>query len=736
MMRIMLHQLPSRCVWTVLVCMLLMARKATSETPPRRPQSAATAQARSAAPHRGDAADVRDDLRARITRFQDEWRKLWEKARTTADGYLQPELFDREDIKGTRTRRTAALQCYLTTPFVQNALLPFRPVVTSPDRGAICPLWSPPGGNEPSNEGEVIDFSLRLSDRRKARQLRDRLIGELEAAQAKHPTDDWIAGQRVRFTYDQGTPAQTLAAARSCRGSAGWCAMLQGLAHAQADELIDAESAFRQGDALGAPLLDSLPSGCAAAQVQVLIPRAERERFVKAACAPSSPTLDYFWWLADPLWSVPGNDRYVAHQARRTLIVLRSAIERDERYVWDVNAAGLSMRETILRYGWPNYTFWPAGQYEGVLANQLDFGVLGPTAAATQVQQASLPVVSPRRRTASIALKAPETKVVGPRFVRLPFTVKEYTTDQTALVPALSAILDPFRLTASDWTLSNPNPDDPDRWWPQEFLQLKRPLMPLGDGQLGLWRRDTTVRMAHIVALPLAARKTLDSTTDLALLAGGPSPVSTQIYAQATLTLSDAVRYQGAVPSGPLVLSAELISQAPRAPNYRNRFAMTAPPTLREMSSSELALSDPVLVRLGTRDSEPPKVLAEVIAQMASSEEFRTTERLALYWEGYGFPVREPLEVSLRVRSSDGVNVVRRLGSLLGVNGQPDSVSIRYTEQEPTRLADSEATTRPVTVHGVGLDLAQLEPGTYVVSIELRTRANQSARSERRFVIR
>jgi len=690
---------------------------------------------------------VHDELRRRITQFQDAWRRLWETARTTLDGRLNAQLVVENASDDPRVRRQAALQCYIGTPMLApyafGEVVARRPVVTIPDRGAICPMWFPPGGDEPSNEAESIDLALRLSDRRRARTLRDKLIGAIEAAHAKHPADDWIAGQRVRFVHDQGTPAQTLAAAQACRGTAGWCAMLTGLAYAQADQLVDAEGAFRQADALGVPVLDSLSGGCAAREALLLLPREARQAMARDACTPESAALERLWWLADPLWSTAGNERYVAHQARRTLIALRSVLERDERYVWEVAATGLSLRETIVRYGWPNYTFWPGGQYELRLASQIESAALGPSAAAAQVTEFALPPMGNRRRTGtgtgtgttSIRVAPPAPKVVGPRIARLPFTVKEYTIDQTALLPTVSVILDPTTVRASDWTLTNPAPGAPDAWWPQEFLQLKRPLLALADGQSGFWRRDTTVRVAHIVELPVGMRATLDSATDMAFLAGGASPIGTRLVARATLTPTDAMRFDGVVPSGPVVLSAELLTTHPSASNYRNRFGATAPSTLRDMAAAELALSAPVFLRLPQRGVSPPFQLGEVIPQMASRDRFARTDVVALYWESYGFPVGEPLQITLQVLSTDGTNAIQRLGALIGVVGQRDSIGIRWTEREPTRLSDTEATMRPVTVHGVGLDLSPLAPGTYVVRIEFRTRADQSARNERQLSI-
>lgn len=733
--------LPRAVVWTIAFS-LVLSRVATAQDMPESIVGSGAV----AAPAR---ADVYDDLRRRITRFQDDWRKLWEKARVDLDGRLDAAIVVENAPTDARMRRIAALQCYLATPmsapFTPGSVIARRPVVTIPDRGAICPMWFPPGGDEPSNEAESIDLALRLNDRRSARRLRDELIGALEAAHARYPADDWIAGQRVRFVHDQGAPAQTLVAAEACRGTAGWCAMLVGLAHAQADRLVDAEAAFRQGDALGGPVLDSLAGGCVTDDALLLLPRAVRESAVRESavressvdegCERESATIERLWWLADPLWSVAGNERYVAHQARRTLIALRRVLGRDERYVWEVAATGLSMRETIVRYGWPNYTFWPGGQYELRLAAQIDFAALGPSAAAAQVAEFGLPPIGRPRRTASIGMAPPTPKVVGPRIARLPLTVKEYTVDQTALVPAPAAIRDPLRVQATDWTLTNPTRDEPDGWWPQEFVQLRRPLRLLTGGQLGFWRRDSSVRVAHVVDLPIGMRTVVDSTTDLAFLAGGASPSSTQLVARATLSPDDAMRFSGSVASGPIVLSAELVTDAPRAPNYRSRFGADAPATLQEMPDTALALSTPVLVRLPRRGVAPPVQLDDVIRQMTSSDQLGQRDLLALYWESYGFPMGEPFELALQVRSESGTSVIAQLGALIGVAGARDSVGIRWTEADPRRLPDADATRRAVTAHAVGLDLSPLDPGTYVIRIEVRTRTNRAAYSERRVTI-
>jgi hypothetical protein len=404
------------------------------------------------------------------------------------------------------------------------------------------------------------------------------------------------------------------------------------------------------------------------------------------------------------------------------------------------------VRETVLRYGWPNYSYWPGGQFEHRLGQLIEspppvslFNHVTETLTAKSRERGRQRPGAPPSERGTPAYGSEQLKrdwLAAMRVVRFPFTVKEYTTDQTALLPELSAILDPSRIAGTEWTLTNPTPDEPDNWWPQEFLQLKRPLRALTDGQLGMWRRDSLVRMAYVIDVPSPFREALDGSADLAMLAGGTSPIDTRTIAQAAPRSNEPLRFDGAISSGSLVLSAELLTQSPRAPYFRKRFGAAAPPVLRDMASAGPALSAPVFVHLPERGIAGLQALNDVISQMTSSGVFRSTDRIALYFESYGMPRTEPLQISLQLRSTSGANVIQRFGGLIGVTAQRDSVRIRWTENTPTRLADADATLQPVTTHAVGLDLSPLAPGDYVVRVELEGRSRQAVRSEQRFVIR
>src|SRR2546425_10062931 len=73
-------------------------------------------------------------------------------------------------------------------------------------------------------------------------------------------------------------------------------------------------------------------------------------RYRRLPCDQRGAFEERLWWLAQPLYSLPGNDRRAEHLARATM----ARIEQDARSPFDM-FWGDDMRETLLRYGWPAY---------------------------------------------------------------------------------------------------------------------------------------------------------------------------------------------------------------------------------------------------------------------------------------------------------------------------------------------------------------------------------------------
>lgn len=589
----------------------------------------------------------------------------------------------------------------------------------TPDYGAVCPLWSPPDLPLQLDEGEAIDLAIPPKGRDALRKAREELIRKLEQAGAQYPADDWIAGQRVRFVADQRTPARTLQAAQACGATPVLCARLRAYAEEQAGHFALAEAEFRSVDPMSQPLggeemAAAIPPpangpvngpvngaaspSCIDPETLLLFRESERRTITRGTCAEQRTLIDRMWWLADPLWSVNGNERYVAHQSRKLSASLRAIDDRDERYVWALRGGGAAMRELVVRYGWPGYTYWPGISLEEEINLWLE--------------QATT------------------------RTVYQPHTAVEYSSDRTALIPSLSAILDPFALNASHWNLTAPDGKTIDEWWPQEHMMLFTKLAPLATGQELRLLRDSTIYYQLAVDDPLTSLDTAGRGASLASLSIGTSRGDTRVVANAAIGKGGTLRLAAAVPATPFVMSAEVLPRTLKERALRLRIGVHPPQALATMRDTEVALSEPVFLRQPNHDAPPPTELDAVLRTMAGGLEFPRTEPLAVYWESYGFAPGDSVHVRLRVRRNDDLNAARRIGAALGIVSElRDSLSVEWTEPDARHATLVHSASKPVVGRSIALDMQALPAGRYVVTIAMQ-RGTQTAESERVFTLR
>ena len=101
---------------------------------------------------------------------------------------------------------------------------------------------------------------------------------------------------------------------------------------------------------------------CRWTDVSVLLDGELARRYRQLPCDKRGAFEERLWWLAQPLYSLPGNDRRTEHLARATM----ARIEQDARSPFAMSW-GDDMRETMLRYGWPAYwTEQPSGSIGSV----------------------------------------------------------------------------------------------------------------------------------------------------------------------------------------------------------------------------------------------------------------------------------------------------------------------------------------------------------------------------------
>jgi len=724
------------------------------------PRDAMAASVVQSAPNK-DSVDLRKDLEKRIIRFQRTWREAWlqslikrgrvninfpitlndysfrnftpevrryqallcntgwlgEAGMTQAEGLLDGSgvrITQAENLAGTGGRPGA------TARMVTAALAPAAPLEEGEraipvsrgfantdameiarrirgdrNKGQVCPMWIADDNVIPVDEGERIDLALPVATRPRIMRSRDSVITRLAAAAARYPHDGWIAGQRVRFLVDNARIDSAVSAAQQCTANVSWCAALLGYAYEQQGDLPSADSAFRVS--VANEFTGTNGTACVDTTAFVLLDPTPRRNAHRQPCDAQRSLADRIWWLSDPLWSVAGNARFVAHYSRRTSLALRAAFEEDERYVWRPVAGGEALEEAVVRYGWPTHTYWGGYQIDSAL----------DIARQSQMMQ-------------------PEA----------PYTSKEYAPDRVALVPEYRAIENPFDAKAEDWPLARPDSVNLDLWWPVEHVAFNTRIARLAEGQQMLLRRDSAVLFGVAIDDPVHDMDPRERTLPRVHLLASQDPSRISTVSSVELPFGRTLRVGGEIAAAPQVISLEIPGRTPEEITHRRRFGLTPPPSLAQMANDVVAVSDPVFVLLLRRGAEAPTNPAVVQETMVGSLTLPRTAALALYWESYGFVPGDTVDVDIRVVRRDNTNALRRLGAALGIaDAQRDSVSIKWREPDPGRNSRTLPARIATVTRALAVDLRGLAPGTYEFVVVMARPGGDPVRGTRRVVI-
>ena len=178
------------------------------------------------------------------------------------------------------------------------------------------------------------------------RQARARLLAALEDAATALPGDEWIVGQRVRYALEDSQPQLAARVAEQCRAVPWWCAALGGLVRQVGGDYTRADSLF--STALAGMSEDER---CRWNDISSLLEGDLAGRYRNLDCASRAAFEHRWWWLAQPLYSLPTNDRRTEHFARQTMVRIEQGRRTTFGLYWETD-----LRDVWLRYGWP--TWW------------------------------------------------------------------------------------------------------------------------------------------------------------------------------------------------------------------------------------------------------------------------------------------------------------------------------------------------------------------------------------------
>ena len=658
-------------------------------------QGAQPAPPRSLSPAK--AAALHDSLEAAGLRFFREWGVAWRNSEGERHAVAATEY-----ETNTRNQQlhchpgAGAPQSAPGSLLVRSLVLAQQPtMVKNPESYyAVCPTWSLSEVKQP-DERIMLDLALTPRHRAVMTTARATMLGALDSASRLLPSDDWIVGQRVRLLVDQRELDTALAVAHGCAASPWWCIALTGYVHAMRGEIAVADSVFT-----AAVALMRVDRRCQWTDLTELIEFADRPLYTKLSCAQREVVNTRIWWLADPLYVDPANERRVEQHVRNVIVALHSAVDHDERFDWRPTNGFDVLRRVITRYGWPAYTWWA-----GLRNEQGHFGYLADHHTALSDAYSSF----------------------------------EYTFDRMHAVPSWRAVEEPLRAKSTDWEIAKPDSMPSDSlWWPREHFAPRNSLLQMSDGQIAFLRRQDHILFAMATDLdPVKfSRPRTDPVQATAIVSERPGSFREIAHAEGSTRAPLLLRAE--LPPQPTLLSVEFLADLKHAlPGGRTRFAIAPPPALSAMKPGQYAISDPVVLLAPAENDVIPSETGAAIARMAGSTVIQKARRLGVYWETYGFSPGDSVDVAVWIERYTAQGILRRFGIALNVAVDLNTpIVISWKEPKPERIATTIQGPVPILGRSLTVDVSALPPGDYWLDVAVGKRGVAPIRGRRGITLR
>lgn len=630
-----------------------------------------------------DAAtvDFLAHARHKETEFFYLWRKEWEGSLAEISSDL----------------RLMSLHCHADGSWT-NQPAPHL-ITTRFSRKSMCPIWFDVNEEERSSEAVAIDNALSDGARTVVRAARAGILRLLDSAAVIAPEDGWVTGQRVRLYVDQGQFDLAASVARNdCKLTDTYCALLAGYVLASSGDRHRADLAYAY-----AVSLMTLKERCVYMDIRVFIDAKDRPAYDPRDCPARDKINERFWWLADPLYSDPGNERLTIHLYRETLILLHSALTADERFDWRPAFGAGAAAEMIRRYGWPEFAYWD--RTEDIEHFQW-LGKFGDSSV-----NSSREYLLPRFHT---------------------------TPDFAAAVNPATLDVDHFGEIAPKWNSRRKKWDDD--WWPVEHFARSSSLIPL-DYQAAVFRRaaGALVVVRTRPPLELLPDSVLSKYSARLFSMSGPADSGRRTARSANASRDGSVDLTIETAPGVHVLSAEIIQvDGMDAPAARARFAVTAPPGLAALAPGEVALSDIALFDAPASADSLPRSITDAISRMLLSADLRGPSRVGVFFEMYGVAQQSDVDVTLAVARNEQPGFIRRLGARLGLADLGGGSVVMRWRDAPRDLAGRGFMIGDESVQprSLILDLTRMKPGRYSLEISIARPGEASVVSHREFTIR
>jgi hypothetical protein len=499
--------------------------------------------------------------------------------------------------------------------------------------------------------------------RRTIQGITEQVLRALDNAQKKLPGDHWLVGQRVFHRAGNGRFVSAREVADSCKAERWWCAALEGYMRVLQGDYPGADSAFSRS-------LSEQPADerCRWEDISDLVyGDPDRAWYTELTCDQRTQMNERLWWLADPLYMTPGNERRTAHYYR----VVYARLFDDDRETLPPLGAGLgSMRPLITSRN---------GAMQGDPLYDRDLWDY----------RALLPLFRSLGTPAYLIISRVDP---GESVFTRPDFLLQYPQPTYHFLPALDAVRTPMHATEDSW---NPRSvDAQERYHPPFGI-----FVPIR-AQVAFFRRGDSARViaaSDVTADTLVGRASLLGAA-LALTRGPADPPRIfHDFLPATGATFD-VR----APHESTLVSIEALGAGVGA--GRTRFASGPPP----MPAQRVTLSDVLL--LDTPDSLPETL--DVAARLAATRPaVYRGDTLGIFWEMYGLNTGDTVSFSLSAVERS-MPALTRVGRVLGLARDAMRPRLTWTDVITSGSA--------VIPRSVAIDLSGLGRGRYTLVLEAR----------------